>query len=57
MKTALNGEAQYEMVFYDVLEPKSTLPLNEFVGKDIRLSFEGNIHCVVTGKKIPKVFG
>ncbi len=57
MKTTFSSPVEYEMVFYDQLEQKETVPINKLIGKEIRLSFDGNIHCVVTGKKIKKAFG
>ncbi len=59
MRTALNdtGQVNYELVLFDILEPSDVFPMNELVGQTIRISFEGQINCVVTGKKIKKTFG
>lgn len=59
MRTELDekGEAQYYLSLYDVLEPANEIFLNELVGQDIEISFEGVINCVVTGKRIRKTYG
>ena len=59
MRTNLNkdGLVEYKMVMYDNLEPLHEISLNEWVGKPIRLSFDGRINCVVTGKHINKTYG
>jgi hypothetical protein len=59
MRTSLNeqGIAEYKMVLYDDLNPSHEIPLNQWVGKPIVLQFEGQINCVVTGKKIRKAYG
>lgn len=59
MKTGLDQEglAQYEVMLYDVLEPALTVPLNQYVGQKIKISFQNQIHCVVTGKTINKTYG
>ncbi|MBO6516275.1 MAG: DUF2797 domain-containing protein [Bacteroidia bacterium] len=57
MATRLGDEVEYGLRLYDVLDPKEVIPLNEAVGKDFRMSFEHQIHCVVTGKKIKKAYG
>jgi hypothetical protein len=51
------GEAQYFMRLFDVLEPKEEVPLNDLVGTNIKLEFNNQINCVVTGDKIKKTFG
>lgn len=57
MRTTFGDPVQYTLPLYDVLEPADEVPMNEFIGRDIRLSFDHNIHCVVTGKKIKKTYG
>jgi hypothetical protein len=59
MRTELDseGNVSYQMVLYDNLDPGVEVSLNEFIGKEIELKFEDQINCVVTGKKINKVFG
>lgn len=57
MRTELKDPVEYHLRLFDVLELKEELMLNDFVGKEIEIEFTGNIHCVVTGEKIPKVFG
>ncbi len=57
MATTLNDQAQYRLRLFDVLEPKEEIEINQFVGTDVSLTFENEINCVVTGKKIPKTFG
>ncbi len=57
MKTQLTVPVTYHLPLFDVLEPAESLHMNELIGKQIRIQFDGDIHCVVNGKKIPKVFG
>jgi len=57
MRTELNDEVQYTLPLYDVLEEKEMVPLNEFVGQEIAIQFDGVINCVVTGKRIKKPYG
>lgn len=45
------------MPLYRNLEPGSKTSMNELIGKEIRIMWTGSIHCVVTGKKIKKVYG
>lgn len=53
-----NGETvQYHAVLYDKTEYSGEFALNELIGKEINIRFDGEIHCVVTGKKINKTFG
>jgi hypothetical protein len=57
MDSSLEEEVYYSLVLFDVLEPKEEVPLNELIGQKICISFDGAINCVVSGKKISKVFG
>lgn len=57
MKTRLNGIAEYSLPLYDVLAENHLLPLNELLGSRIKITFDDEIHCVVTGKKIKKTYG
>ncbi len=57
MRTQLDNPVQYALPLYNVLEEKEAVPLNEFVGRPITLTFEQQINCVVTGKKIKKAYG
>lgn len=58
MRSQLSGEeAQYMLPLTDVLVSTGELEMNALVGKEISLRFTGDIHCVVTGKKIKKSFG
>lgn len=53
-----DNKIQYNLRLYNILEPQEeTIDLNALVGKPIKLSYDGNIHCVVTGKKIKKAYG
>ena len=51
------GSLAYSLRGKDRLEEMAELPLNECIGKEIRLLFEGQIHCVATGKRINKTYG
>jgi hypothetical protein len=57
MATELNDTALYTMRLFDVLEPSEEVKMNDLVGSDLKLTFEGEINCVVTGKKIKKTYG
>jgi len=57
MSSALADVVQYQLPLYDILEPNHFIPLNELIGQEVRLTFENEIHCVVSGKKIKKAYG
>lgn len=57
MRTTLDGVAQYVLPTYDVLENTGTFYMNPLVGQELIITFENEIHCVATGKKIKKTFG
>lgn len=48
---------QYTLPLFNNLEKGELVSMNQFVGKEIKLKFTGQINCVVTGKKINKSFG
>lgn len=52
-----NGKVSYQLPLYNVLEASEMVDMNVLVGKTIRLQFENEIHCVVSGKKIKKAYG
>jgi hypothetical protein len=54
MKAAWNGsEVQYMLHWHN----RVTLSLNEWVGKQLRLSWSGAIYCVACAKAIKKTYG
>ncbi len=57
MRSELSNPVNYVLPLFDVLEENELVPLNELVGKEIRLTFQQQINCVVTGEKIKKVYG
>ncbi len=59
MRTALNeqGIAQYQLPLFDVLDEQGIIDLNPLVGQELSLHFDGEIHCVESGKRIKKTFG
>jgi len=57
MRVTNGSPIQYTLPLYQILAPNEEIAMNPFVGKDISISFTGNIHCVTTGKKINKTFG
>lgn len=57
MRTELDEVVNYELPLFDVLEEGEVVGMNDLVGKEISISFSGDIHCTVTGKKIKKTFG
>lgn len=57
MHTSLEEVVEYTLPLYDVLDKHEYIDLNTFIGSTIRLSYEGYINCVVSGKKINKAYG
>lgn len=57
MRVELGDVVDYKLPLFDVLEPGEQVSMNELVGKPVKITFDGDIHCVVTGKKIKKTFG
>ncbi|MCT4664027.1 MAG: DUF2797 domain-containing protein [Flavobacteriales bacterium] len=59
LEVRLDGnQVCYSLRLYDVLDAqKEVIDFNELVSRNIKISFTGNIHCVITGKKIPKAYG
>jgi hypothetical protein len=57
MNTELSEEVLYTLPLFDVVEPMHTISFTELVGQTIKISFGGDIHCVVMGKKIKKTYG
>ena len=49
--------ASYKLPLVNVLDYTESIPLNEWVGKEICIEFTSNIHCIATGKKIKKTYG
>ena len=57
MDSELEDVVHYHLPLYDILEPNHSIFMNDLVGSDIEISYQHEIHCVVTGKKINKAFG
>ena len=57
MRSLIDNVVEYSLPLYNVLEESEIVEMNPLVGQHIQISFEGEIHCVVTGKKIRKTFG
>lgn len=57
MRTQWENPVQYYLPLFDVLEEGEQVPLNDLVGNTIQLTFENQINCVVTGRKIRKAYG
>ena len=41
----------------DILNPMEVMPAGDWVGQHVKLEFDGDIHCVATGKRIKKTYG
>ncbi|MDZ7775602.1 MAG: hypothetical protein U5L09_08400 [Bacteroidales bacterium] len=54
MRTELEQPVQYTLPLYDNLEEGEFVEMTPLVGKEIRLSFNNQINCVVTGRKSQK---
>lgn len=57
MRGVLLDEVDYILPLYDIIEPSSEVKMTDLVGETIRISYNGEINCVVTGKRINKTFG
>ncbi len=59
MRVSLNqeGEVDYRLPLCEVLDPACQVPMNELIGRTVRIEFQNQIHCVVSGKLIRKSFG
>jgi Protein of unknown function (DUF2797) len=59
MRTSLdeNSTAQYLLPIYDIIEYQHDFSMNSLIGQKIQISYEGQINCVETGKRIKKTFG
>ena len=57
MTTWLEEQACYALPLHDILEPMTPLPMNELIGREVAITFNGKINCVVSGKQIKKAFG
>lgn len=57
MRTELNDEAQYFLNLYNNLTPGEETAMNALLGKEVKISFHGQINCTVSGKSIKKTFG
>lgn len=57
MQGVLKEEVDYTLPLFDVIEPNEEVNMTNLVGETIRLSHNGQINCVVTGKFIKKAYG
>ncbi len=44
-------------ICYEMESDRGTVLVNDWIGKEVSLFFDGTIHCVVCGKSIRKTFG
>lgn len=51
------GIVEYRFRGADVLDPLPEQSANGWVGQQVKVSFEGDIHCIETGKRIKKTYG
>lgn len=52
-----HGTVSYRWRGADILHPLQEESVNAWVGKQVEIVFEGDIHCVATGKRIKKTYG
>ena len=52
-----DGHVNYTFMGADETEPLPEFGVNPWIGQNVHIQFEGNIHCVVTGKRIKKTYG
>ncbi|MGB1037918.1 MAG: DUF2797 domain-containing protein [Bacteroidia bacterium] len=58
MSTELSGSIpQYRLGLKDVLSPLDPILINDLIGRDIRIEFEGYFNSVISGEKMKKPFG
>lgn len=58
MRTELiDGKAEYTLQLYDVLEPGDSVFMNDLIGKEIQIVFDGRINCVASGRLTKKTYG
>jgi hypothetical protein len=59
MGSVVDGEGRVGYCFRgaDVLQNLPEQPANDWVGREVKVSFEGSIHCIETGKRIKKTYG
>jgi len=59
MRTELTAtnEADYYLPQINILSYSGEVAVNAWLGKQVRLEFTGNIHCMATGKPIKKTYG
>jgi hypothetical protein len=51
------GNVSYSWSGKDICDDMPDFSLNEWLGRHVQISFDGSIHCVVTGASIAKTFG
>lgn len=51
------GQVSYALPGANVVDPLPPIPVNEWIGRTVRISFFGQIHCRITGQAIRKSFG
>ncbi|MDG1781861.1 MAG: DUF2797 domain-containing protein [Flavobacteriales bacterium] len=57
MRTELQDDVQYFLNLHDNLTPGEEIHLNPLAGKEVKMVFDGQINCTISGKKINKTFG
>ena len=53
----IHGQVSYHWHGTDVLEPLEAIPLEQWIGQHVQVTYEGIIHCAETGRRIKKTFG
>ncbi len=56
MQTTLGDVAKNQPVQYQLPLGENLLPMNEHIGRSIKLSYQNEIHCVACGRKTSKSF-
>jgi hypothetical protein len=57
MSTSLDEGAKYILNVVNIVDYEGTYFMNPLVGEEICIRYEGDIHCIESGKKIRKTFG
>jgi len=59
MRTTLSeeGNVSYDLRLFHINEEVGLVPISEYVGKQVRFRWTGDIRCVIHGEKLNKTFG
>lgn len=53
----VDGQAKYRLRLCDVLDPLESIDMNDLIGQEIQLEYQGYYNSVLSGEKMNKPFG